>query len=658
MNQTFTILEFNHILEQLADCAQSETARKRIMEMTPCLQERECRRRMEETTDARRILDTLGTPPIPSMKELPQTLNEAGKGFLLMPEQLTGVALFLSSCRRMKSYLKRAETVCPSLAVLGNGLEELPELREEMERCIRGDQVDDGASPLLKNLRRKIENGQTEIKGKLDQLLRCKKDWFADGSAVMRNGRWVLPVKKQYRNQISGTVVDTSSSGGTCFMEPSSVSRIRDEIASLEAEEDAEIRRILYLLTGLVEDAGPILQQNRETLETLDFAFAKGKLSAAMKACPAAITAKRYIRIHQGRHPLLEAENCVPLDFSVGEAEPGTPAVTGIVITGPNTGGKTVALKTVGLLSLMAQCGLHVPAGEDSVFAMHSMVCCDIGDGQSISQNLSTFSAHITNIIEILRQVNRDSLVLLDELGSGTDPAEGMGIAVAILEELRKKGCLFAATTHYPEVKEYAAGTPGLVNARMAFDRESLRPLYRLEIGEAGESCALYIAGRLGLPADMLKRAYQEAYSRASHTVAHLPAGVQPEIPAELLEHAVPELKPSVSPRLEREKAPASSPISIFQIGDSVEVPPCGEIGIVYRPANEMGEVCVQVKGSKKLYPHKRLRLVTPAEKLYPPDYDFSILFDTVENRKARHKMEKGHRPDLTVTYENESDWK
>jgi dsDNA-specific endonuclease/ATPase MutS2 len=366
-----------------------------------------------------------------------------------------------------------------------------------------------------------------------------------------------------------------------------------------------------------------------------------------MKAIPAKVNTERYIFIDNGRHPLINPTECVPLNFELGKS------TLGIVITGPNTGGKTVALKTVGLLQLMAQSGLHIPC-EDAELCMNNMVLCDIGDGQSITENLSTFSSHITNIINILSYADKESLILLDELGSGTDPAEGMGIAIAILEELRHKGCLFVATTHYPEVKEYANKTDGLVNARMAFDRESLKPLYRLEIGEAGESCALYIAKRLGLPKHMLDIAYQEAYCRENKKV-------HPSIDRNFLEGATESTDEKIKPQviishIEKHKETKQTNIRSqrFNIGDSVVVYPQKKIGIVFRKADEKGEVGVQIQKKKEFISHKRLQLKAAASELYPEDYDFSIIFDSVANRKARHKMEKGYHPELEIVYEKE----
>jgi len=301
----------------------------------------------------------------------------------------------------------------------------------------------------------------------------------------------------------------------------------------------------------------------------------------------------------------------------------------------------------VGLLSLMAQSGLHVPADERSSVCIFDSVWCDIGDGQSISQNLSTFSSHMTNIIDVLGKSTDSSLILFDELGSGTDPAEGMGIATAILEELLVKGCLFTVTTHYPEIKEFATGTQGVINARMAFDRESLMPLYRLEIGEAGESCALHIAQRLGMPAHILERAREITYSGTS-TIT--PTSHDESTNKESVIITVTPLEVNEEP----EKDVIIHRSQTFNIGDSVTVYPQKSVGIIYARANSKGELGVQIKGKKQLINHKRIKLRIAADELYPEDYDFSIIFDTVANRKARHLMSRKHVAGTTVVIDEE----
>lgn len=643
MNTQETILEFDRVKEMLCEHALCEQARRRLAALSPYRSEDECRRRMQETTEARRLLDACGTPPLTAMTKIEEILTLCQAGSMLLPQQLQSVVQFILSCKRMKAYLKKAEQLDSAIACYGNSLCDLPQLQQEIERCIRNEQVDDGASPTLRDLRRKKENVQAQVQTKLNGILHSKKQCFSDGAIVTRNGRFALPVRKEYKNQIAGSVLGVSGSGGTYFIEPAAVGKLQEELSALQIEEENEVRVVLYTLTALVDDSRPELKCNTEAMETLDFLFAKAKLSAQLDAAPVAVTAERRLCIRGGRHPLLDRRACVPLDFEMGGC------CTGVVITGPNTGGKTVALKTVGLLSMMAQSGLHIPADPSSVLCMYDSYLCDIGDGQSIAENLSTFSAHMTHIIEILRRATGESLVLLDELGSGTDPAEGMGIAVAVLEELRGKGCLFIATTHYPEVKDYAASAPGLSNARMAFDRETLQPTYRLELGQAGESCALYIARRLGLPAHLLERAYREAYRegwpRRAGSDFRPESAEAEEIPA-----------PPRAAKIEKSKPEkeVSAHASKFRVGDGVMIYPAREIGIVFHTANERGELGVQTKGAKKWVNHKRVQLTASASEMYPPDYDFSIVFDTVANRKARHAMEKRHDPNLVIRHDED----
>ncbi len=642
--KSMNALEFNKILELLSQNAISEAAKKKLLALRPYLSDWEVNARINDTTEARKVLDHIGTPPLAAMKDIAMLLELAEKGAMLIPEQLTQIELFINGCRRMKGFLKRAESLGVAIAGYGGSISELTSLDRELNNSIRNNAVDDNASKELKDIRRKSEQIKSEMKAKLEAQLRSKKEWFTDGYVSTRNGHFVLPVKREYKNMVSGSVLDISSSGSTYFIEPTAVSKLKDELSLLEIAESNEERRILYVLSGMIGEHAPMIRMNMEAMEALDIIFAKAKLSLDMKAIPALINTERRIRIDDGRHPLIKPEECVPLNFILGDK------VSGIIITGPNTGGKTVALKTVGLLQLMAQSGLHVPCAYADL-CLNNIVLCDIGDGQSITENLSTFSSHITNIINILNYVSRDSLVLLDELGSGTDPAEGMGIAIAILEELRQKGCLFVATTHYPEVKEYAGKAEGLINAKMAFDRESLKPLYRLEIGEAGESCALYIAKRLGLPKHMLERAYHEAYCRDTEKSLH---HIDSDFLEDAAEATAPATAPVLQPKVAKAKTPApgSARSQRFQVGDSVVVYPQKKIGIVFQTANEKGEVGVQIQKKKEFINHKRLQLKVSADQMYPEDYDFSIVFDSVANRKARHKMEKGYQEGLEIVYE------
>ena len=631
MNQHYAALEFYSIIEKLKEHALSQSAKDTLDHLSPYFNEDVCIRKMAETTSARRLLDQLGSPPLSLMTNLDETITLAEAGSMLVPEQLGGVVRFAESCKRMAVWLAKGEASHEVIASYGRSIGDLSELKTEIEQCVNGELLYDDASPALKNIRRKKGYVDAQIKEKLSHILQSRKQYLSDTYITMRQGRYVLPVQRKYQTQFGGTVIDASGKGSTVFMEPSAIEKLQAEMTALALDEDSEVRRILYTLTALVGDSSLPIRRNIEVMEILDVLFAKAKLSAAMKAVPVEIGGERRLDIHQGRHPLLDRESCVPLDFRMDED------TSGVIITGPNTGGKTVAVKTVGLLSLMAQCGLHIPCEEGSYIAMQDGYWCDIGDSQNISQNLSTFSGHMTNVIRILECASRDSLVLLDELGSGTDPSEGMGIAVAILEELRQRGGMFLVTTHYPQVKAYSQNAEGVMSARMAFDQESLRPLYRLEMGKTGESCALNIARHLGLAPHLLERAYYEVYGEHSSDTKNQVAMKVPES------------------RLIR-SLPAQTAVDLsakFVMGDSVTVLPGGETGIVYRPADKNGDVVVQVKGEKRKVKHTRLELKVPAAELYPPDYDFSIIFDTVENRKARHKMTKHNDPNLRITYES-----
>lgn len=439
----------------------------------------------------------------------------------------------------------------------------------------------------------------------------------------------MLPVQRRYQQQFPGTVIEASGKGGTVFMEPAAASALQAELDMLRLAEDEETRRILYVLSDQVAAAGEDLLRNSRLMVELDVLFAKAKTSAALHGEAVELTCERRLDLRGARHPLLPSETCVPLDIAL------TGDQRGIIITGPNTGGKTVVLKTVGLFCLMAQCGLHMPCAAGSVLPLVDAVYCDIGDSQSLTQNLSTFSGHLTRVMEALNSASRDSLVLLDELGSGTDPAEGMGVAIAVLEELRRRGCLFLSTTHDPQVKRYAEEAAHIVNGRMAFDRQSLKPLYRLELGKSGESCALFIAERMGFPPALLEAARAAAYM------------------GDWQRHEAPPRLPVPRSALKRRVMKSAAMQPQFTRGDSVQLLPNKEIGIVYRPADDRGELIVQVQGQKLRVNAKRVRLLVPASSLYPDNYDFSVIFDTVANRKAAHVLSRKHDPNVKIIHED-----
>lgn len=628
---------YYHILEKLKECAATENAGNRIMEMVPILSETELRKQQRDTTQARAMIELAGTPPIPAMEHVEEYLQKAVRGDMLLPEQLEETGMFLSAVRRLKSYLLRGEEGRISLAYYNQNLAFPEELQEEIERCIRGGRVDDYASAYLKDIKKQIQILEEKVSERAERALKTNRQYLNDSFVVTRNGRFCIPVKKECRSMVPGSVVEQSSTGATLFIEPEAVANLREELEIYRIEEDAEERKILYTLTNMTAEREAELMEDIRVIQKLDFMFAKGKLSLEMDAVEPKINLEQYMELKGARHPMLEKESCVPLDFQIGRG------IRGVIITGPNTGGKTVAIKTVALMSAMACSGLHVPCREADI-CMQNQILCDIGDGQNISDNLSTFSAHIKNVLDILKRVRPDSLVIMDELGSGTDPQEGMGIAISILEELRRSGALFLVTTHYPEVKEYADRYGDVQNARMEFDRDSLKPLYRLKVGEAGESCALYIAKRLGFPDKMLASAAREAYGERSEAL----------IQNMYLHGGSSRLEKLHAPRIEKAAVVRDSMDAVrkFTRGDSVTILPDEKIGIVVKPADKNGNVLVQLRNEKMLISHKRLRLKVAAAELYPEDYDFSIIFDTVEVRKARHKMGKHHMEGLEIEVE------
>lgn len=663
-SKTTSGLELERIKEIWMGLALTAAARGRIEAAEPILAERELSAALRETTESRQLLEKFGTPPLVSLEGMEQILLIAEKGDMLTPEQLEQAEAALSAVRRMQDYLTRGQQYQIPLAYYGENLQPLGEIREQIHQQIRGGQVEDHATRELFDLRCQIQRTQEKRKEKAESILRTHKECMSDSFCVMRSGHLCVPVKKEYKFRISGSVIDKSATGNTLFIEPVAVQKYEEELSLLLIQEDNEVRRILYTLTAMIGEQLEAFRENSRIMERLDYAFSKGKLSMEWDCVAPVINTERRIRLVGARHPLMDRTVAVPLDFRLGEditgkvpsqftSEDGggcSETYRGVVITGPNTGGKTVALKTVVLCCMLAQWGLHVPCKEAWV-CMNSQYLCDIGDGQNLAENLSTFSAHITNVLTILGRVNGESLVIMDELGSGTDPTEGMGIAIAILEALRKSGCLFLVTTHYPEIKEYAARTEGVINARMTFDQESLQPLYRMVIGEAGASCALAIAERLGMPRFMLDIAKKAAYGNMADQYTSGELETDSEKCSRLEER---EWNISSGPRIQRD-SPSVRQKDLsrkFQRGDSVMLFPDHKIGIVCEPVNDKGCLRVQLPDRKIWINHKRVKLHVAADRLYPADYDFSIVFDTVENRKKRHDMERKYIKDLTIEYE------
>lgn len=622
-------IEFDKIKERWMSLAVTDHAKEMIAKVSCYLEESELRKQLKDTTNSKILLEKLGAPPLQNVAEAKEILTIAEKGDCLTPYQLERVEKVLVAVMRLKDYLAKGKQYENPLAYYEENLDAAKALREEISRQIRNGIVDDYASKELRQLRADMLRCEEQMKQKAEQILRANKECMADNYCTARNGRICVPVKKEYKFKISGSVIDKSATGSTFFIEPVSVAKYYEELQLLQISEENEVYRILYTLTAMVAESIPLMNENIRLMEKLDFIFSKGKLSIDLDAAAPAINTERRIILKDARHPLMDRALNIPLQFEIGSQ------ARGIIITGPNTGGKTVAIKTVMLSCIMAQCGLHVACKEADI-CMNSSYLCDIGDGQDITENLSTFSAHIKNVLEVLREVHRDSLVIMDEMGSGTDPTEGMGIAIAILEELRKSGCLFLVTTHYPEVKDYADKTEDIINARMTFDKETLKPTYQMVIGEAGESCAFYIADRLGMPNEMLKTAVRAAYGEAA--VKDYQFHKEENTLQKEAGHKLVKVK-KTTPRTKLDTK--------YHLGDSVMVFPDKKIGIVCEPVNEKGVLRVQLQNKKIWINHKRVKLHVAAAQLYPADYDFSILFETVENRKIKHDMARKYTEEM-----------
>ena len=498
MNQkALKTLEYTKIIAQLEEFAASEPGKKLCRELVPSASLEEIRTWQAHTTDAVSRIRMKGSLSFAGTKDVGGSLKRLDIGSSLNIPELLALSSLLTAAARAKAYGRHEsdEEAFDSLEPYFAGLEPLTPLNNEIKRCIISeDEVADEASPGLSHVRRSMKNIASRIHSQMNALLNSNRSYLQDGVITMRDGRYCLPVKAEYKNQVAGMVHDQSSTGSTLFIEPMAIVRLNNELRELEIQEQKEIQAVL---ASLSEQAAPhidAIRMNMELLGQLDFIFAKAGLSRHYRCSAPVFNDRGYIHIKDGRHPLLDPKTVVPINIWLGKD------FDLLVVTGPNTGGKTVSLKTVGLFTLMGQAGLHIPAWEGSELAVFDEVFADIGDEQSIEQNLSTFSAHMTNTVRILNQADARSLCLFDELGAGTDPTEGAALAIAILSFLHNMKCRTMATTHYSELKVFALTTPGVENASCEFSVETLRPTYRLLIGVPGKSNAFAISQKLGLP--------------------------------------------------------------------------------------------------------------------------------------------------------------
>lgn len=497
-NKTLIKLEFDKIISMLENEASSFRGKQLCRRLKPVTDLTKIDLLQEQTAAAFTRIIKKGRISFGDVAPVEESLKRLEIGGALNTAELLRICRLLSNTARAKSYGRHdtQEDLAYCLDIYFDGLEPLTPLSNEIERCIISeDEISDDASSALKHIRRSINNLNDRVHTTLSGLVNGSlRTYLQDALITMRGDRYCIPVKAEYRSQVQGLIHDQSASGSTLFIEPMAIVKLNNDLKELYVQEQDEIRKIL---ASLSEEAAQYIEEIRtdyRSLTDLDFIFARGALALTMRASRPILNEEGRIRIREGRHPLLDQKKVVPITVSLGDE------FSLLIITGPNTGGKTVSLKTVGLLTLMGQAGLHIPAGDRSEIAVFRQVYADIGDEQSIEQSLSTFSSHMTNIVSFLKKVDDRSLVLFDELGAGTDPTEGAALAIAILSHLHKRNIRTMATTHYSELKIYALSTPGVENACCEFDVESLRPTYRLLIGIPGKSNAFAISGKLGLP--------------------------------------------------------------------------------------------------------------------------------------------------------------
>lgn len=500
----FHTLELDKVLAKLADQANCDDSKRMALSLTPSDDFSTVQLLMKKTSDAYMLSARYTSPSLHKLKNCEMALRKAEKGSNLSLRELMDVSSVLHNIRSVKDWRKRCEGESTSLDPLFEVLTPNRELENTIDNAVLSEEeLADSASAELASLRRKINQAKLRVRERLDQLIKSptQSKYLQEALVTQRDGRFVVPVKSEYRSEIKGLVHDTSSSGATLFIEPMAVVEANNEIRVLQAKEKQEVDRIIMELSVKVGEFAESIIYSYRSLVEIDLYFAKASLAYKMKATVPNILQTGEIDLKRARHPLIDPEKVVPIDVNLGKD------FNTLVITGPNTGGKTVTLKTLGLLTLMAMCGLMLPVAENSSISVYKKVLVDIGDEQSIEQSLSTFSAHMTNIVSIIEEADSDSLVLIDELGSGTDPVEGAALAISIMERFAMYGAKVGATTHYAEIKEYALQTPGVCNASCEFDVETLKPTYRLLIGIPGKSNAFAISQRLGLPEEIIEAA-------------------------------------------------------------------------------------------------------------------------------------------------------
>lgn len=581
--------------------------------------------RLDETLEGRRLLEASYHIPLSGIFNISPHIEKIEKGSSLDPEDLTMMSDFLRGCRKVKLFVKDKEGYAPTLCSYGESITDLSYIEDEINKCIRGSIVDSNASKELKKIRRLIDECEEKIRERLDKFLKNSenKQYIQEFFISKRNGRYTIPIKLAYKKYVQGTVIEASSKGSTVFMEPDVISRYTSELSNLKIEENIEEYKILGMLTEMLNERIRDLKINVEVIAEYDMIWAKAKYSNDISGIKPKLNDCGYIKIVDGKYPLLKS--AIPLNFEVGED------YRTLIITGPNAGGKTVVLKTVGILTLAVQSGFHINAKEGTEISVFNKIFVDMGDNQSIENALSTFSSHVKNLAEIIKQSTKSTLLLFDEIGSGTEPNEGAALAIAILEELYHKGCITIATTHYGEIKNFSQEHPDFENAAMEFKKDTLEPLYKLNIGKSGDSNALYISKKMGISDSIVERSRKYIETKDYNY----------------------ELIRENKTKRKKEEIEVLDTRYNYCVGDRVILLDKNERAIVYKEINELNNLVVLYKGNFVEVNYKRVKLDVKASELYPDGYDLNQLFISYNERKLEHDISRGSKKALREIRKN-----
>lgn len=620
---TFEKLQYNELKEMVKTYCVSSLGKDLIDKLEPTSNLKLVDKRLNETSEGRKILDMASYIPLEGIFNIKSIIDNIDKGMVADPGQLITICDFLRGSRKIKEFMKDKSFYAKTLSSYADSIYECRGIEEEIEVCIKGNMVDSNASKELKRIRRQIINIEEKIEERLKKFLQnsSNKKYIQEFYVSKRNDRFTIPIKASYKNKVEGIIVEASAKGSTVFIEPAAISKYTTELTILKSEEAVEEYRILAELTNLIFEKLKEIKINIEVIAEYDMIFAKAKYSKANDGIKPIINNHGYINIVGGKHPLLKGK-IVPLDFKIGKD------YRSLIITGPNAGGKTVVLKTVGLLTLATLSGFHITAKEGTNISVFENIFVDIGDNQSIENSLSTFSSHMKNLSNIINKSNKSTLILCDEIGSGTDPNEGAGLAIAILEELYHKGCITVATTHYGEIKNFSEGHSDFENAAMQFENDTLEPLYKLLIGKSGESNALWISKKMGIRDSVLERAKRYIKDKNYNFEKIKDSKVKKEIE-------------NIDELLEDKKEVK------FNIGDKVLLLDYKKSGIVYKEEDDFNNVTVFYNKEFIKVNISRLKLEIKATELYPEGYDLNSLFVSFSDRKLERDIERGSKKAL-----------